>query len=97
MSPEQLEQFQEHVAATIEKTVTKVVNGKIDGLRKDFTQYVLDDTAWKEEELKRNAPIVAAFDNTNWLFRLFVSTLKLAAVLGAGIGAIIYLKDKILK
>lgn len=97
MSPDQLDQFKTEMKEHVSDTIKAVVNGKIDGLRLDFTKYVVEDKAWKVEEEARNAPVVAAFENTNWLFRIVISLLKFAAVLGAGIGAVIYIKDKLIK
>ena len=81
MTPEQLEQIEK----TLEKTIERVVNGKIDRLKESFDNHV--------EEVK---PIVSAYKGANTLgkFIIWLSKIALAVgiVVGAFIGAITYFK-----
>lgn len=67
---------------------------EIKELTQTLANYIKSDEAWKEADgvwKSRAEPAVKAFENTNWLFKLFVSFLKLVAMLGSAGGAYILL------
>lgn len=63
----------------------------INSLRTDLTNYVNLDMAWKV----RAEPVVKAFENTSWLWKLFIGTLKVLGLIGSA-GAVIYAAKGIL-
>ena len=85
MTNQEFKIFKEEMQAHVSLTIEKVVNGKINDLSTKINNYIIADTAWKV----RAEPVIKAFENTNWLWRLFVSVLKFTALLGAAGGAYI--------
>lgn len=70
------------------------VNGKIDGLRREFKEYIMLDTAWKEEDRqwkKRATPAVSLVNNTTfyskWFGKTFIAVIKFVILMGALFGA----------
>lgn len=89
MSPEQLEQLKDDLKEHVAATVRTVVNGKIDNIAKKLDTYITDDDEWK----RRAEPVVKAFENTSWLFQLFIGTLKILGLLGGAVVAILAIKN----
>lgn len=87
MQQEQLQELKDHVA----ETITLVVNGKIDRLNLKLDNYIDNDMAWKE----RAEPLIKAYENTGWLWKIVLKVLKFIVLLGAAMGAYIVIKDKI--
>lgn len=65
------------------------MNKKLEDHIRAFEQYVEEDIQWKEQEVARNQPVVEAFNNTSWLFRLFVATLKVVGLIGTAGGVFV--------
>ena len=87
-----------HISELIKSVIQVTVNGKIDAMRHSFDDYIEIDKAWKEEDKKWKdsvEPIKLAYTNTNWLWNLFIKTLKFFGVLGGAAAAIYFLKSKI--
>lgn len=82
MNDQQYQQFKEEMKKHVGHSIEKSVNGHIRELRQEFNEYVTDDLAWKE----RAEPVVKAFENTSWLFKLFVGALKLLGLMGTAGG-----------
>lgn len=93
MTPEQLEQFKDEMKAHVSDTIRVVVNGKIDNISQKLGDYVKADEEWKQ----RAEPFVKAFENTSWLFKLTIGTLKLLGLLGVSIAAIVTIKNFLAK
>lgn len=81
MTPQQLESIEEAVG----KAIKTHVNGKIDGLRKDFQEYVKDDTEWKVKA----QPVIKMGENLQGFSKV---TLYLLGLLAASIAAILAVK-----
>lgn len=92
MNQEQIQTFKDEIKDHLADTVKVTVNGKIDEIDRKIDLYIKEDTAWKV----RAEPVVKAFENTNWLFKLFVSTLKFVALVGGAGGAYVAI-TKLLK
>ena len=92
MNEEQMQAFKDEMKVHIADTIRVVVNGKIDGLRDDFQDYVRGDEAWKV----RAEPMVVAYTNARWSFKVFISLLKVLAAVGGAVGAV-YSMYKIFK
>lgn len=90
MTNGQLVQFKEEIKEHLEEVVKQTVNGKIDAIQKRLDDYIKADEAWKV----RAEPVVKAFENTNWLFKLFVGLLKVIAAVGAAGTAFFFIKEK---
>ncbi len=65
---------------------------KIEKLTETLTSYIEADEAWKV----RAEPVVKAFENSSWLFKLFITFLKTIGLMG-GAGAILYSATKFIK
>jgi len=94
MKPEEVT----HISELIKSVIQVTVNGKIDAMRNSFDDYIEIDKAWKEEDKKWKEgvePMKLAYINTNWLWDLFIKTLKFFGVLGAATAAIYFLKGKL--
>lgn len=92
MDPEQFKKLEASLNATIHKTISKKVDPlqrKLDDHMRDFRTYVQEDIDWKEDEVARNKPVVDAFNNTSWLFKLFISALKTVGLLGTAGGVLV--------
>ena len=87
MKQEQLQELKDHVA----ETVRTVVNGKIDILSSKLDDYIVEDTAWKD----RAEPLVKAYENSNWLWKIILNIMKFVVLVGATITAWLLIKDKI--
>lgn len=88
MNDEQFNQLKSELKSHVEDTIRVVVNGKIDSLRKDFSNYVADDMQWKEEA----QPLVDAFKGGSWFIKSSSSILKFVILVGTAIGSIIVIK-----
>jgi len=70
------------IKSTIHDAIQEKVNGKIDGLRHELSEYIKDDTAWKVDA----QPTIEAFKNAKGaytVFKIFVAIiLGLSAVAG---------------
>lgn len=96
MTPEQFTELKEALAQTVQVSV----NGKIDRLNTKldthidgFNRYVKDDMEWKETV----EPVVKAFENTSWLWKLFIGILKFLGLVSVGIGAWMTIKQILFK
>lgn len=47
MTPEQHEHYINEMKNIVADTIRTIVNGKIDGMRNDLTNYIKEDTLWK--------------------------------------------------
>lgn len=65
---------------------------QIEKLTATLTQYIEADEAWKV----RAEPVVKAFENSSWLFKLFITFLKTIGLMG-GAGAILFSITKFIK
>ena len=65
---------------------------QIEKLTTTLTAYIEADEAWKV----RAEPVVKAFENSSWLFKLFITFLKTVGLMG-GAGAIIYSATRFIK
>lgn len=79
------------MATHIEDVIRTTVNGKIDGVSKKLGDYVTADELWK----LRAEPVVRAFENTSWLFKVFLWVLKFLGLLGVAAGALVFFKSLI--
>lgn len=89
MDEKQLNLLKSELKDHLSETVKNVVNGKIDAINLKLTNYIHDDETWKV----RAEPVVKAFENTSWLWRAFLGTLKFLGLLSVGIGAWKVLSD----
>lgn len=89
MNPEELTQFKKEMQDHVALTIQKVVNGKIDKIGQKLDDYIKDDEKWKV----RAEPVVKAFENTSWLFKVFIGFLKVMGLVGVGIGGYMAIKQ----
>lgn len=92
MNPEQLQSFKDEIREHLADTVRTVVNGKIDKIDRKLDLYIVDDTAWKV----RAEPVVKAFENTSWLWKIFIGALKTIGLLIPVGGALVAIKKFLL-
>lgn len=85
MNDQQIQELREHLSNVVHETV----NGKIDKLHRKLDDYIADDTEWKV----RAEPVVKAFENTSWMWRAFIGTLKFLGIVSVGIGGWKVLSD----
>lgn len=91
MNDEQFKQLKSELKSHVEDTIKTTVNGKIDGLRRELTDYIQKDTEWKEVDKSWKSqvdPVVAVYKNSSWLGRIVVASLKFLALVGAAVGAV---------
>ncbi len=70
----------------------QVLRQEIAELTETLSRYIEADDAWKV----RAEPVVKAFENSSWLFKLFITFLKTIGLMG-GAGAIIYSATRFIK
>lgn len=70
----------------------QVLREEIAELTRTLSAYIEADDAWKV----RAEPVVKAFENSSWLFKLFITFLKTIGLLG-GAGAVIYSASRFIK
>jgi hypothetical protein len=87
MKPEQIEIIKEHLS----EVVVKTVNGKIDQLNLKLDNYIDNDMAWKD----RAEPLVKAYENSSWLWKIVLNVMKFVVLVGAVIGAWLIIKKEI--
>ncbi len=80
-----LEQFKTEMKEHVSETITRVVNGNIRDLDTKITNYIKEDTAWKESM----EPLREAFQGSKWMVKALVSLMKFAA-LAAPLGGLYY-------
>ncbi len=83
-------QLSEHLSQTVSGTVRSTVNGKLDGFRKEFTDYVTGDLKWKE----RANPAIDFFINVTWSKKFILGVMGFLAAI---FGLIIMIKSIFLK
>lgn len=76
-----------------------MTNSEVQTLREEIREltgtlnrYIEADEAWKV----RAEPVVKAFENSSWLFKLFITFLKTIGLMG-GAGAILFSITKFIK
>lgn len=99
MTEEQHEKYLEEMTKTIEATIKIVVNGKIDGMRRElsdfsketrdwreneFNEYVKEDKEWKEIA----TPIIKAGVNLTGAGKIAVALFGGIGIIAAGVTAI---------
>lgn len=57
--------------------------------KKDWNEYVLADLEWKQTM----EPVRKAFQNTSWLFSIFIGALKIIGLLGTAGAAILFIRS----
>lgn len=67
-----LEQFKVEMKEHVEKAIEKHVNGGIRNIDTKLTNYIKEDTDWKN----RAEPLVIAYEGSKWTFGFFTSVLK---------------------
>ena len=72
------------VQGSVKYTVREVVNGKIDKIQKDLTQYLADDKEWKAKV----EPVIEIYQNATNLQRVAIAISKTAVTLVAGAAAV---------
>lgn len=93
MSEEQHQVYLEEVKKAIESTIKVVVNGKIDGLRKDFEAYVKSDMEWKTIA----EPIIKAGNSLTATGKLAVYFFGGLATIAGGVAVIKYALISLIK
>ncbi len=88
MTEIELKQFKQEMKDHVGDTIRSVVNGKIDKLTLKVDDYIKEDGEWKV----RAEPVVKAFENGSWLWKLFIATLKFFGLVSVGIGGYIAIK-----
>ncbi len=63
----------------------QILREEIRELTETLSRYIEADEAWKV----RAEPVVKAFENSSWLFKLFVAFLKVVGLIG-GASAVVY-------
>lgn len=69
----------------------QVLRGEIKKLTETLGRYIESDEAWKV----RAEPVVKAFENTSWLFRIVITLLKVLALITAAAGIITLVKKEL--
>jgi hypothetical protein len=77
-------QLSEHLSQTVQGsvkyTVREVVNGKIDKIQKDISQYIDADTKWKEKV----APLIETYEAATNLQKMALTASKTSVTIVAG-------------
>lgn len=78
-------QLSEHLSQTIRGEVKNVVNGKIDILTKDLSNYVEKDNQWKKEFKEKVDPALQAFEQGQVVTRIVIWCAKAMGFVGGGV------------
>ncbi len=96
MTEIELKQFKDEIKEHVSETIRSVVNGKIDKLDKKLTEYIADDTRWKEEasvyRKEQIAPVVNVFQNGSGFFKVVKWVTVTLVTLAASATAYLQLK-----
>lgn len=84
-----LEQFKDEMKEHVAETIELVVNGQIRNIDTTLKNYIKEDTAWKETM----EPVRKAFNNTSWLWNIFIGFLKTIGLLGTAGAAILLIRS----